>query len=67
MIGFQVMKQVCGDCPIIFDVTHALQRRDAFAVASGGLRQQTAELARAGLAVGFGESFSRSPSYPLAA
>ncbi|OIV45805.1 3-deoxy-8-phosphooctulonate synthase, partial [Sodalis sp. TME1] len=30
MLGFNVMKQVSGGCPVIFDVTHALQTRDPF-------------------------------------
>jgi len=28
MLGFGVMKKVCNNLPIIFDVTHALQQRD---------------------------------------
>jgi 2-dehydro-3-deoxyphosphooctonate aldolase (KDO 8-P synthase) len=51
MLGFGVMKKVTGDLPIIFDVTHALQQRDPNGAASGGRRQQVAELARAGMAV----------------
>ena len=51
MLGFGVMKKLCNDLPIIFDVTHALQQRAPTGVASGGRRQQVAELARAGLAV----------------
>ena len=57
MLGFGVMKKVCGDLPIIFDVTHALQQRDPTGAASGGRRQQVAELARAGLAVGLAGIF----------
>jgi 2-dehydro-3-deoxyphosphooctonate aldolase (KDO 8-P synthase) len=57
MLGFGVMKKVCNDLPIIFDVTHALQQRDPGGAASGGLRQQVAELARAGLAVGLAGLF----------
>jgi 2-dehydro-3-deoxyphosphooctonate aldolase (KDO 8-P synthase) len=45
MLGFGVMKKVCNDLPIIFDVTHALQQRDPSGAASGGRRQQVAELA----------------------
>ena len=51
MLGFGVMKKLCNDLPIIFDVTHALQQRASTGAASGGRRQQVAELARAGLAV----------------
>ncbi|QRX81169.1 3-deoxy-8-phosphooctulonate synthase [Glaciimonas sp. PAMC28666] len=57
MLGFGVMKKVCNDLPIIFDVTHALQQRDPLGAASGGRRQQVAELARAGLAVGLAGLF----------
>src|SRR5471032_3321669 len=57
MLGFGVMKKVCGDLPIIFDVTHALQQRDPLGAASGGRRQQVADLARAGLAVGIAGLF----------
>ena len=57
MLGFGVMKKVCQDLPIIFDVTHALQQRDPTGSASGGRRQQVAELARAGVAVGLAGIF----------
>lgn len=57
MLGFGVMKKVCDNLPIIFDVTHALQQRDPTGAASGGRRQQVAELARAGLAVGLAGLF----------
>jgi 2-dehydro-3-deoxyphosphooctonate aldolase (KDO 8-P synthase) len=57
MLGFGVMKRVTGDMPIIFDVTHALQQRDPSGATSGGRRQQVAELARAGMAVGLAGLF----------
>ncbi|WP_300750889.1 3-deoxy-8-phosphooctulonate synthase [Janthinobacterium sp.] len=57
MLGFGVMKQTCDNLPIIFDVTHALQQRDPGGAASGGRRQQVADLARAGLAVGIAGLF----------
>ncbi|MBY0233599.1 MAG: 3-deoxy-8-phosphooctulonate synthase [Burkholderiaceae bacterium] len=57
MLGFGVMKKVCNDLPVIFDVTHALQQRDPGGAASGGRRQQVADLARAGLAVGLAGLF----------
>jgi 2-dehydro-3-deoxyphosphooctonate aldolase (KDO 8-P synthase) len=57
MLGFGTMKKVTGDLPIIFDVTHALQQRHPTDVTSGGRRQQVAELARAGLAVGLAGLF----------
>lgn len=49
MLGFDVMKQVTNGSPIIFDVTHSLQCRDPLGAASGGRRNQTVDLARAGL------------------
>ena len=57
MLGFGVMKKVCKDLPIIFDVTHALQQRDPMGSASGGRREQVADLARAGMAVGLAGLF----------
>ena len=40
MLGFGVMKRTCGNVPLIFDVTHALQCRDPGGAASGGRRAQ---------------------------
>lgn len=57
MLGFGVMKKVTGNLPLIFDVTHALQQRSALDAASGGRREQVAELARAGMAVGLAGLF----------
>ena len=57
MLGFRTMKEASGDAPVTFDVTHALQMRDANAAASGGRRRQVAELARSGLAVGIAALF----------
>ncbi|WP_232825451.1 3-deoxy-8-phosphooctulonate synthase [Albibacillus kandeliae] len=57
MLGISVMRASSNDAPIIFDVTHALQMRDAAAGASGGRRSQVAELGRAGLAVGLAGLF----------
>lgn len=57
MLGFGAMKQACGDIPLVFDVTHALQCRDPGGAASGGRRAQVAELARAGMAVGLAGLF----------
>ncbi|GAA4650102.1 3-deoxy-8-phosphooctulonate synthase [Kistimonas scapharcae] len=64
MLGFNVMKQVSGGCPVIFDVTHALQCRDPLGAASGGRRHQTAELARAGMAVGIAGLFMEAHPDP---
>lgn len=57
MLGFRTMKDVSGNAPVIFDVTHSLQCRDPLGEASGGRRHQVAELARAGLAVGIAGLF----------
>jgi 2-dehydro-3-deoxyphosphooctonate aldolase (KDO 8-P synthase) len=67
MLGFGVMKKVTGDLPIIFDVTHALQQREAGAAASGGRREQVADLARAGLAVGLAGLFLEAHPDPAQA
>jgi 2-dehydro-3-deoxyphosphooctonate aldolase (KDO 8-P synthase) len=64
MLGFGVMKKVANDMPVIFDVTHALQQRDGQGSASGGRRQQVADLARAGLAVGIAGLFLESHPDP---
>jgi 2-dehydro-3-deoxyphosphooctonate aldolase (KDO 8-P synthase) len=55
MLGFGDMKQT--GCPVFFDVTHALQRPGGRADSAGGRRQQVAELARAGIAVGLAGLF----------
>ena len=64
MLGFGVMRKTTGDVPVIFDVTHALQRRDPGDAASGGRRSQVAELARAGLATGLAGLFLESHPDP---
>lgn len=67
MLGFRVMKDSCDNAPIIFDVTHSLQCRDPFGAASSGRRSQTAELARAGMAVGLAGLFLEAHPEPNAA
>jgi 2-dehydro-3-deoxyphosphooctonate aldolase (KDO 8-P synthase) len=57
MLGFGVMKKVCDNRPVIFDVTHALQQRSSLDAASGGRRSQIVDLARAGMGVGLGGLF----------
>ncbi|MFG5381930.1 3-deoxy-8-phosphooctulonate synthase [Yoonia sp. R2-816] len=57
MLGIRTMRECSDDAPIIFDVTHALQMRDAMSNASGGRRNQVAELGRSGLAVGIAGLF----------
>jgi len=64
MLGFGVMKKICPDTPIIFDVTHALQQREALGAASGGRREQVVDLARAGMAVGLAGLFLESHPNP---
>lgn len=57
MLGFRTMREVSGNAPVIFDVTHSLQCRDPMGAASSGRRHQVAELARAGMAVGLAGLF----------
>ena len=64
MLGFGVMKKHTGGIPVIFDVTHALQRRDPSDTASGGRRAQVVELARAGMATGLAGLFLESHPNP---
>ena len=51
MLGFGVMKTVTAGVPIVFDVTHSLQMRQAGARSSGGRRDQAFELARSAMAL----------------
>ena len=64
MLGFETMKKRSGGCPVIFDVTHALQMREAGAAASGGRRDQVTELGRAGLAIGIAGLFLEAHPNP---
>ena len=64
MLGFGVMKRVTQGLPMVFDVTHALQRRNPGDAASGGRRHQVLELARAGVAVGVAALFLESHPHP---
>lgn len=57
MLGFREMAESTDGLPVIFDVTHSLQRRESGSEASGGRRRQVVELARAGMAVGLGGLF----------
>ena len=67
MLGFSTMAAVCDGAPVIFDVTHSLQRRAVGEAASGGRRQQVSELARAGLALGLAGLFVETHPDPDAA
>ncbi|NJM31898.1 MAG: 3-deoxy-8-phosphooctulonate synthase [Limnobacter sp.] len=64
MLGFREMKETSGNCPLVFDVTHSLQRREPGGAASGGRRQQVAELARAAVALGIGGLFLEAHENP---
>lgn len=64
MLGFREMTESTGGLPVIFDVTHSLQRRDPGSEASGGRRRQVLELARAGMAIGLGGLFLEAHQEP---
>ncbi len=55
MLGFGLMKQY--DYPVMFDVTHALQRPGGRETSADGRRAQVAELARAGMSLGLSSMF----------
>ncbi|MCA1768770.1 MAG: 3-deoxy-8-phosphooctulonate synthase [Halomonas sp.] len=65
MLGFGEMKQTGR--PVFFDVTHALQRPGGRTDSADGRRQQVAELARAGVAVGLAGLFLEAHPAPDAA
>lgn len=65
MLGFRTMREVSGNAPVIFDVTHSLQCRDPLGAASSGRRHQVAELARAGMAVGLAGLFLEAHPDPV--
>lgn len=67
MLGINVMKDVTGGYPVIFDVTHALQTRNPLSVTSSGRRAQITELARAGIAVGLAGLFIEAHPEPSSA
>lgn len=64
MLGFGIMKKVSGNMPVIFDVTHSLQQREAGAAASGGRRNQVLDLALAGMATRLAGLFLESHPNP---
>ena len=55
MLGFGEMKQF--DFPVMFDVTHSLQRPGGRSDSADGRRAQVAELARAGMSLGLSSLF----------
>ena len=62
MLGFGIMKQM--HVPVIFDVTHALQKPGGRLDSAGGRREQVTELARAGAAIGLAGLFLESHPDP---
>ena len=64
MLGFEVMREATAGCPLIFDVTHSLQRRDPGEAASDGRREQVLKLAKAGAAVGIAGLFLEAHPNP---
>ena len=62
MLGFGIMKQM--QVPVIFDVTHALQKPGARLDSADGRREQVTELARSGIAVGVAGLFLESHPDP---
>jgi 2-dehydro-3-deoxyphosphooctonate aldolase (KDO 8-P synthase) len=54
-LGFGLMKKF--EYPVVFDVTHALQKPTALTESAGGRREQVTELARAGLSQGIAGLF----------
>lgn len=64
MLGLGVMKRVSNNMPVMFDVTHSLQMRQAGGAASGGRRNQVLELARSGMAIGLSSLFLEAHADP---
>ncbi len=54
-LGFGIMKRMA--CPVVFDVTHALQMPGARSDSAGGRRAQVVDLARAGMSQGLAALF----------
>lgn len=64
MLGIDLMKAMA---PVIFDVTHALQKPGGRADSADGRGTQTAALARAGVAVGIAGLFLEAHPDPAKA
>ncbi|MCE2593560.1 3-deoxy-8-phosphooctulonate synthase [Motilimonas cestriensis] len=62
MLGFGIMKET--QYPVIFDVTHALQKPGGRADSADGRRGQTVDLALAGMSQGLGGLFLESHPDP---
>jgi 2-dehydro-3-deoxyphosphooctonate aldolase (KDO 8-P synthase) len=61
MLGMDLMKPMA---PVIFDATHALQQPGGREDSAGGRRQQAAQLARSGMALGLAGLFIESHPDP---
>lgn len=61
MLGFRTMKSMA---PVMFDVTHSLQQPGARADSAGGRRNQTVDLALAGMAQGISSLFLEAHPEP---
>jgi len=62
MLGFGIMKQ--SGAPVIFDVTHSLQRPGGRADSADGRRQQVVDLGRAGMSQGIAGLFLEAHPNP---
>ena len=62
MLGLSIMKHM--NAPVIFDVTHSLQKPGGRIDSADGRREQVTELARAGMAVGLAGLFLESHPDP---
>ena len=63
-LGIGVMKEICQNYPIIFDVTHSLQYRDSLSKTSNGRRSQLFDLAKAGISTKIAGLFLESHINP---
>ena len=63
-LGIGVMKEICQNLPIIFDVTHSLQYRDSLSKKSNGRRSQLFDLAKAGISTRIAGLFLESHVNP---
>tara|TARA_A100001388_G_scaffold277560_1_gene269491 strand:+ start:2877 stop:3716 length:840 start_codon:yes stop_codon:yes gene_type:complete len=64
MLGIGILKKECDNLPIVLDVTHSLQCRDASDVKSGGRRSQILDIAKAGIAINIAGIFLESHPTP---
>ena len=62
MLGFSVMKQF--RYPVMFDVTHSLQKPGGLSASAGGRRADVTQLARAGLSQGLAALFLEAHPEP---